>query len=105
MSSRRSLSTGLLELAQVGVKFLTGEGAPFVGDVTLWYYTVVGTLSFEGLLGLQGLEGIETNLKFNMDISSGMIDKDTTSFVFVVGLLPSVGVEEPTTWMGLEVVD
>ena len=64
-----------------------GEGSTFIRDVSLRYHPILGALFLEYNLGVQCLVCIQVDLWFHMNISSGVVDKDTPTLVFMVSLL------------------
>ena len=104
VSANTRVMNGLMELLEVVSEVLIHKGLPIVTQISLGDDTMVSTMLFKGLLGSQGGMGVQTGLEFNEHHPRGMVHKDATTHVLLVITLFTIGVEQMTTWVAVEVV-
>ena len=99
------VANGLAELLQMGLEVLVGEGGAVVTQVGLRDDPILGAQLFVPFQGLQGLVGVEVGLELHVGVPAGVVHHDAATLVLVIGLLLSVGVEESSERVAVEVVE
>ena len=78
-------------------EFSGGEGGTIVRDVGLDNHTIVTTNLLIAFLGTERLVAVETSLKFNVDVSRRVINKDTAATIHLVIICLTKPREETTS--------
>jgi hypothetical protein len=78
-----SEGNGLPLFLKVSSELLGCEGRPTVRDVGHRNHSKVAAHVFKGLLGAQGLMGVQVDLVLNVYKSGGIVNKDTSASVHV----------------------
>ena len=88
MGANAGESDYLFEGFKMGTEGLGGEGGAIVGEVRLWYDSIVTTQGFEISLCPQGFVSVQMCLKLDVNEVGAVIHEDTASreHVFVLGL-------------------
>ena len=82
----------LCKRCEVASKLSGREDLGIVCQVLLWYDSILTTGKFELLFRFECLVRVEVDLEFDMDETGGVVHKDATSRVHLVGFgLPSGG--------------
>ena len=87
----------LAEIRQSLGKFLRCECRSLIGYIRLRAYAEIKTQEFKLLLSFESLMSCEGGLELDMKISGGLINKDTSSTVHMIGVCPSLAREETTS--------
>ena len=92
MLSDSGKTRSLLKRAEMLSKILGREGRSIVAHIFKGNDSIVTTMSFKFTEGSKGCMGCKDSLKFNMDISRGMVSEDaSTNELFLVRFLSTRG--------------
>jgi hypothetical protein len=104
MGSNSRMMNGLVELLEVLREVFTHKWLAIVTEICLCNDTVIRAMLFEGLLGGQRRVGVQRGLELNEHHPSGMVHKDAATHVLLVGAFLTIGVEQTTQGVAIEVV-
>jgi hypothetical protein len=81
------------------------KGGAIIGLVRLRNHTDISTHLLETLFGFQSLVRVQVCLEFNMNVAGGVVDKDATTIIHVIGVRLAKGTEESPFSAAHKVID